>query len=215
MIACDYFTDVLCVWAYINERRIAELNSDYAKQLQLKHHYVEIFASVEDKITSQWQQKGGYSGFRQHVFEAAAQFDLVLHPSIWDHCKPTSSAPAHLYGKAIKLVAGDEAEMQWLSAARNAFFVAGKDISQFDVLNELLSEQGYQQDRVQAQIHSGEGLAILMQDRKTCDNWKIKGSPSLVMNQGRQILFGNVGYSIIRANIEELLHGNCSRASWC
>jgi hypothetical protein len=44
----------------------------------------------------------------------------------------------------------------------------------------------------------------------------IEGSPSFVLNEGRQKLFGNVGFGILDANIQELL---CSpqtgQASWC
>ncbi|TLU66247.1 disulfide bond formation protein DsbA [Thalassotalea litorea] len=214
-IKIDYFTDVLCVWAYINERRIAELNQDYLKQINLSHHYVEIFASVADKMASQWQAKGGYGGFREHVVQAAEQFQLSVHSSIWQTCKPTSSAPAHLYGKAFQIVFDDNAELKWLSAVRQAFFIDGRDISQVAVLDEMVNEQGVESGQIKVAIDSGAAIAALMLDRKTCESWKIKGSPSLVMNQGRQILFGNVGYGIIRANIEELRQNNSSKASWC
>ncbi len=43
----------------------------------------------------------------------------------------------------------------------------------------------------------------------------LKGSPSLVMNNGRQVLYGNVGYRIINANVKELLKRPDSEASWC
>ncbi len=36
------------------------------------------------------------------------------------------------------------------------------------------------------------------------------------MNHGRQKLFGNVGYRLLEANVEELLRGaSPSEASWC
>jgi hypothetical protein len=38
----------------------------------------------------------------------------------------------------------------------------------------------------------------------------------MILNQGRQKLFGNVGYRIIEANIQELLReANPDQASWC
>jgi hypothetical protein len=44
----------------------------------------------------------------------------------------------------------------------------------------------------------------------------VKGSPTMILNQGRQKLFGNVGYRIIEANIQELLREpNPDQASWC
>ena len=45
---------------------------------------------------------------------------------------------------------------------------------------------------------------------------RIEGSPSLVLNQGRQKLYGNVGFRIIEANILELLRQpRADDASWC
>ena len=44
----------------------------------------------------------------------------------------------------------------------------------------------------------------------------IQGSPSFVLNEGRQKLYGNVGYRILEANIHELLRAQpADQASWC
>lgn len=44
----------------------------------------------------------------------------------------------------------------------------------------------------------------------------IEGSPSFVMNEGRQKRYGNVGFRIIEVNIEELLLSpDREQASWC
>jgi hypothetical protein len=44
---------------------------------------------------------------------------------------------------------------------------------------------------------------------------KLEGSPSFILNEGRQKLFGNVGYRIIEANVAELLENQGNQASWC
>ena len=45
-----------------------------------------------------------------------------------------------------------------------------------------------------------------MHDYQLAREYQIKGSPTFVMNEGRQVLFGNVGYRVLRTNIEELLN---------
>jgi hypothetical protein len=40
-------------------------------------------------------------------------------------------------------------------------------------------------------------------------------SPTLIFNEGRQRLNGNVGYRVIEANIRELLHNPSGELSWC
>ena len=54
-----------------------------------------------------------------------------------------------------------------------------------------------------------------MSDYEDTKELRLKGSPSLVMNNGRQVLYGNVGYRILNANIRELLERPVSEASWC
>ena len=45
---------------------------------------------------------------------------------------------------------------------------------------------------------------------------RVQGSPTFVLNDGRQKLYGNVGFRIIEANIQELLREpKPDQASWC
>jgi hypothetical protein len=44
----------------------------------------------------------------------------------------------------------------------------------------------------------------------------IEGSPSFVLNEGRQKLYGNIGFRLIEAKIQELLRSpRADEASWC
>ena len=45
----------------------------------------------------------------------------------------------------------------------------------------------------------------------------VQGSPTFVFNEGRQMLYGNVGYRIIEANLRELLSRPSAEGmpSWC
>ena len=48
------------------------------------------------------------------------------------------------------------------------------------------------------------------------DKMRIEGSPSFVLNDGRQKLYGNIGFRLIEANIQELLRApHTEEASWC
>ena len=66
-----------------------------------------------------------------------------------------------------------------------------------------------------AVIHDGRAHAALQQDRRLADELAVRMSPSLVFNEGRQRLYGNVGYRVIEANVRELLHNPPGEASWC
>jgi hypothetical protein len=56
----------------------------------------------------------------------------------------------------------------------------------------------------------------LAADYQDAERMRIEGSPSLVLNEGRQKLYGNVGFRLIEANVQALIHAPAADdASWC
>lgn len=212
----DYYTDVLCVWAWIAQRRIDELQLQFGDQITLKHHYMDIFGDVPSKMATQWQSRGGYEGFAEHVRHSAENFDdAPVHPDIWKSVRPQSSANAHLLLKAVEVHYGTEAGETMALSVRKAFFLGLADVGNLDVLYQLAEKQGLDCQRLSNEIRTGAAMAALMQDYQKARQQGIKGSPSYVMDGGRQVLYGNVGYRVLQANIEELLKNPQDEASWC
>ncbi len=54
-----------------------------------------------------------------------------------------------------------------------------------------------------------------MRDYQQAKVLSLKGSPSYVLDNGRQTLYGNVGYRVLLANIEALINKPEHDASWC
>ena len=74
-LVVDYYNDILCVWAWIAQRRIDELNKQLGDKIDLRYHYVDVFGDAINKIPTQWREKGGYEGFSAHVIESASVYD--------------------------------------------------------------------------------------------------------------------------------------------
>ncbi len=64
-------------------------------------------------------------------------------------------------------------------------------------------------------LDDGQAMASLCKDLQLQEKYKVIGSPTYVLNEGRQMLYGNVGYKVIAANVEELVHQPGDQASWC
>ena len=65
-------------------------------------------------------------------------------------------------------------------------------------------------------VIAGKILLMDAGDYQDADKMRIEGSPSFVLNEGRQKLYGDVGFRIIEANIQELLRAPAGdQASWC
>ena len=100
---------------------------------------------------------------------------------------------------------------------RRAFFEFNQNIAEFSVLRKLATELGIDWNQVFELIENGEAYAQLYQDEELKRQYCVQGSPSFVLNEGRQVLYGNVGYRIVEANITELLEReeHFEGASWC
>ena len=68
-VTIDYYTDILCVWAWIAQRRIDELNAQWGGRIQLAHHCVNVFGDTAEKMSIQWADRGGFDGFADHVHD--------------------------------------------------------------------------------------------------------------------------------------------------
>ncbi len=54
----DYYTDILCVWAWIAQRSIDEFNSQLGNKFELRYHYIDVLGDVDKKIEAHWKQAG-------------------------------------------------------------------------------------------------------------------------------------------------------------
>ena len=212
----DYYSDMLCVWAWIAERRLEELKKNWGTKIHLCPHYMDVFGDVDTKIKDSWSSKDGYSGFALHVQQAVGNFEEInIHPDLWHSIRPTTSANAHLIVKAVELEHGRDTADKMDSQIRKAFFADNRDISRLDCLFDLIELANLNPGVIQTRLQDGSAIAALMSDYRQAKSESIKGSPTYVLDSGRQMLFGNVGYRVIHANIEELLRKPKGEASWC
>ena len=216
MITVDYYSDILCVWAWISERRIEELNTHFGENILIRPRYVNIFGDVDCRIREHWNDKGLYEGFAEHVIHSAAPYEsATVNPKVWRSVRPATSANAHLVLKAIETVHDIELAINAANILRQSFFVDAIDIGSLDTILRLLEPAHVNVDEVNHAINNGVAIAALMGDYQSANDYEIKGSPCFLMNEGRQVLFGNVGYRVLQANIEELLCRHNNDASWC
>jgi len=160
--------------------------------------------------------------------KVANQFPHIdVHPEIWLKTRPPTSASAHLFLTAVqnwqlergRQGQGESAisiydEVMW--AFRCGFFKDCRDIARWEVQCELAEALGVDINAIERSIRDGTAFARLSAHYQDAEKMRIEGSPSFVLNGGRQKLYGNVGFRIIEANIEELLQvPGGDQASWC
>ena len=220
-IRITHFSDTLCVWAYVSQVRMDELQKNFPGSVAVDTRYFHVFGNVADKIDATWKDRGGLRGYREHVRSVVDKFaHVTLHAQTWERSAPHSSMPSHLFLCAVRLLDSSEgapggllARAEW--AVREAFFKEGADISQRDVLLGVAEQIGVPSAEVERILGTGAAHAALCEDLDLARQHSIQASPTLLFNEGRQRLTGNVGYRIIEANVRELLEGAPGQLSWC
>lgn len=216
-----HFSDTLCTWAYVSEIRLDELLVQFPGQIEIETRFINVFGNVAGKIASQWREKGGIRAFAEHVKQVVKKFDhLSIHADVWTDHTPQSSIPSHIVLCAVRRLEEQGAIQKGATrlaarAFRKAFFEECVDISQYAALMELAGSAGLPIDRIERLVRSGEAHGALAEDLELARDQSVRASPSLIFNDGRQKLIGNVGYGIIEANVRELLQGPTGEHSWC
>lgn len=223
-VVIDYYTDMLCVWAYFGQIKVDELQREFGDQIEIRFKFVSLFGNNEVRIAQGWED-GGYAGYSQHVRELAVHFPHVsVHPEVWMRNIPASSMPVHLLLKAVQLLEArgelpaqqDRTLCEVLAwQLRLGFFHGLENIADASVYVAYLGGLGIPLAMVEEVIANGEAYASLALDMEEQKNRMIEGSPTLIMNEGRQRLYGNVGYRAIAANVQELLERKIDLPDWC
>jgi len=222
VVKVSCFSDVLCIWAYIAGARIEEAQRRFGDQMVLEHRFCSVFGDTQAKIERGWADRDGYDGFNRHLKEVAARFPhIALHDDVWLTTRPASSAGAHLFAKAVRLLEAEgkvppESATLLLRRLRRAFFAECLDIAQWRIQCQLAEEMALPVAAIEGKIRDGSAFAALANDDQDKQRLLIQGSPTFLLDGGRQKLYGNVGYRVIEANIQELLRDpQTGEASWC
>jgi predicted DsbA family dithiol-disulfide isomerase len=228
VISIDYFSDVLCVWAYGGQVRLDELQREFGERILVRQHFMSLFADTGTRIGRGWAEKGGFEGFGEHMREVCRQWDHTrVHAKVWSECRPRSCTTAHVFLKAASLGLDVECDTpdrgacavfdRLVARVRQAFFEQARDIGRLEVLLALLDDDCPTAAEVETLVRNGEAYAALHRDEALMKDYAVMGSPTYVFNEGRQVLYGNVGYRIVDANVRELLSaGRIEGApSWC
>ena len=216
-VQVTYFSDVLCVWAYVSQVRVDELITTFEDQVDVRGRCLSVFGDAVGKLERGWSERGGTAGYADHVQSVAARFDHApVNRDAWRTVVPRSSMPAHLVlsaARASNVPATDVRRLAW--NIRTAFFVDVRDISKRGELLDICKHTGIDSAAIASALDDGSAHGVLSADHAIAKEAQIRVSPSFIFNERRQVLNGNVGYRVIEANVRELLREPADEQSWC
>ena len=221
----------MCIWAYVAQARLDELQKHYSDKIRVSYHYVSVYGNTQKRVFENWEQRGGIEAYKKYVTGVATEFGHVkVSDAFWqNNVGPKSSASVHLFlQSAASLVLAGKIdnkpqaqfdgktlyeELIW--QCRFQYFAQGFNIGLLENQLHIAKHLGLPEDALREGIENGEAMAALCEDNELKEKYRIEGSPTYVLNEGRQKLYGNVGYKIIAANIEEMINRPEGLATWC
>lgn len=224
-----YFSDVLCIWAHVAQPRVDALIEEFGDTIEVEERFVSVFPDMRYKRETYWGNHGGMEAYNADLQRLAEGHPHVaIHPDTWTKARPATSAHVHHYLKAVQILDTDRdhpalpgkayrdlPSTRLIRRFRYGFFNEGLDVGDPETQRRIAAEEGIDVDAVERVFRNGEAMARLEVDHGIAEKLKLRGSPSYLMNDGRQILYGNVGYRLIRANVQELFrHPEPNEASW-
>jgi len=224
-ISIDYYSDVLCIWSYSTKIKIDEIKKHFADQVCINYRYIPLFSDMHTMLEKNWAEKGGLQGYNKMMHMLNEKFPYVeLHPEIGLKNLPHSSSACHLFLKAVSLleergeIQSSDRQNTLLEQAdwkiRLGYFKQAIDVSRQSVQMEIAEELELPVHKLEELLTNGEAMAALSSCTADDKQKLIEGSPTFILNEGRQRLFGNIGYHIIEANIKSLLEIPENKPDW-
>jgi predicted DsbA family dithiol-disulfide isomerase len=62
VVQVTYFSDILCIWAYVTQARINAVKEKFGATVRFDYRFCSVFGDSARKIGSTWRDKGEYAG---------------------------------------------------------------------------------------------------------------------------------------------------------
>ncbi|RXJ71716.1 thioredoxin [Veronia nyctiphanis] len=206
-VTIDYYSDVFCIWGwfghYINQKFDGRWTED---QVTWRFRHVELYGDVSARIRKQGTGESAFSRYAEQSEKFVSEFEgMTIHPDVWRKVRPGSSLMPHQVIKAVELHKGQNEANQFSDRVREAFFRDGRNVGQFGVLKDLLTENHLAHKEILDSLMDGTALGATVAEFRAAELAKIPGSPSWILDNQRYRFFGRVEPEAIGTTVDILL----------
>jgi predicted DsbA family dithiol-disulfide isomerase len=212
-LVVDYWSDPLCIWAFVAQPRLEAVLDHHGPALDLRYRIVPVFGSVIQRFaTGSWSEKGpaGKAEVTRRVARQHGREDVSGR--VWVDDAPASSWASGVAVKAAQGLERDEETAAGSAAAyllrlREAFFLEDRNIARRAVQLAVAEEVGLPAGALATRLDAGTALAALFEDFEDKEAVGIPGSPTWIFDGGRARLYGNFDETILHATVDALVRG--------
>ncbi len=208
----DYWSDPLCIWAYVAQPKLEHVLDAWGEQVHVSYHVVPVFGSVVQRFRDGKWAKAGPEGRAETTRRVAAEHGFEVSGACWLGDCPASSWAAGVALEGVfameaagEIEAGKGAAYQL--AMRRRFFEDNENVARRRVQLELAEALSVPRAGLESRLDDGSALAALFEDHDRRQRMGIQGSPTFVFDGGRAMLYGNFSEDVLSATVAELVRG--------
>ena len=208
-----YWSDPLCIWAYVGQARLDAMLREFGDLVEIRHRVVPVFGSVPWRFAEgSWAEKGP-AGRVEATRAVAERFGHTeVDGRVWELDPPASSWAPSAAVKAVFVMAdrgevSQEAARCYQWEIRRALFAHNRNVARRSVQLEVAEQQEVPRAPLEEMLDDGSAVAMVWRDHHDRETAQVKGSPTYVFDGGREMLYGNVPLTVIRATVEAVREG--------
>ena len=187
MITIDIVSDTVCPWCFVGKRRLEQalVQMGGAAEVAIAWRPFQLNPEMPpggaDRKTHLRAKFGGDESFKQMydaILEAGQGVDI---PFAFDAIERTpNTIDSHrLIDRAAKQGRQDDV----VETLFRAYFIAGRDIGDIDVLIDVAADAGLDADETRAYLESDEDIDRIKTEDKQAREMGIQGVPCFVINR--------------------------------
>ena len=82
-VEVTYFSDVLCVWAYVSQARVDAVKNKFGDTVRIRHRFCSVYGVPPARSPRLGTTRANMTG-SAHLRQVAARFPHIeVHPDIW------------------------------------------------------------------------------------------------------------------------------------
>lgn len=217
----SYWSDPLCIWAFVGQARVDAIVRDYGESLTPRYRIVPVFGSIRQRFTSGAWSAAGPEGRMQATTRIAREFGHSdVSGQFWLDDPPSSSwAPGLAAAAVLELERRGESERgctgRYLAELRRSLFVDNLNIAHREHQLACAESCDLARAPIEGLLDDGSAYARLWEEYTDTQSIGVRGSPTYEFDSGRELLYGNVQESIVRATVDALRTGRIAGRSDC
>lgn len=201
----EFFHDVICSFCFPMSNRMRQIVKKYPR-INVTHRsfalgwereqFIQMFGSheaVKPEVLNHWEQANKNDDLNRFNIEGMKEQDFLF---------PTSKNGLKA-AKAAGILRGQDAYWEVFDAIQQTLFVDNRDISEVEVLADVVNQTSIDLDAWKTQFNKPETEQAVLEDLNLVQSYGIQGAPALVI-EGKYLISGAQPQEVIEETIEKI-----------